>query len=36
MSLVSQEIAHLNIDLGRVSRTPQGQIKNKISADVFI
>lgn len=28
----SQEIAHLNIVLGRVSETPKGQIKNKISA----
>lgn len=28
----SQEIAHLNIVLGRVSKTPKGQIKSKISA----
>lgn len=28
----SQEIANLNIVLGRVNETPQGQIKSKISA----
>lgn len=28
----SQEIAHLNIVLGRVSKTPKGQIRSKIPA----
>lgn len=28
----SQEIANLNIILGRVNETPKGQIKSKISA----